>query len=183
MPKLFIVPTKSPNAFATGRDPENATVAVTQGILQLLSKEELEGVLAHELTHIRNRDTLTQAVAGTVGGAITFIGRILTFGGLYYPVTRDDRRGANPPLGFVPCIFGSFRGHSNPTGPEHLTIRFRYWVIRRSDSNDACWDFLHPFRNRSSPCFPIFANAPACLYATVGRSPLFRVWSVRDYLL
>ncbi|MFB2920415.1 M48 family metalloprotease [Aerosakkonema funiforme] len=88
----------------TSRDPENATVAVTEGILQLLSKEELEGVLARELTHIRNRDTLTQAVAGTVGGAITFIGRILTFGGLYYPVTRDDRRGANP-LGVLFLVF------------------------------------------------------------------------------
>ncbi len=96
MPKLFIVPTKSPNAFATGRDPEHATVAVTEGILELLSKEELAGVLAHELTHVRNRDTLTQAVAGTIAGAITFIGRILTFGAMYYPVSRDDRRGGNP---------------------------------------------------------------------------------------
>ncbi|MBD1937271.1 M48 family metalloprotease [Microcoleus sp. FACHB-68] len=95
MPKLFIVPTKSPNAFATGRDPEHAAVAVTQGILELLSPEELEAVLAHELTHIRNRDTLTGAVAGTIAGALTFAGRILTFGALYGPVTRDDRRGGN----------------------------------------------------------------------------------------
>lgn len=96
MPKLFIVPTQSPNAFATGRDPEHATVAVTQGILDLLSREELEGVLAHELTHIRNHDTLTQAVAGTIAGAITFLGRILTLGALYGPVTRDNRQGGNP---------------------------------------------------------------------------------------
>jgi heat shock protein HtpX len=96
MPKLFFVPTKSPNAFATGRDPEHAAVAVTQGIVDLLTPEELEGVLAHELTHVRNRDTLTQAVAGTIAGAITFIGRMLTFGALYGPVTRDDRRGGNP---------------------------------------------------------------------------------------
>lgn len=96
MPKLFVVPTKSPNAFATGRDPEHSAVAVTEGIMELLSKEELEGVLAHELTHVRNRDTLTQAVAGTLAGAITFLGRILTFGAIYYPVTRDDRRGGNP---------------------------------------------------------------------------------------
>lgn len=96
MPKLFFVPTQSPNAFATGRDPEHASVAVTQGIVDLLSREELEGVLAHELTHIRNRDTLTQAVAGTIAGAITFLGRILTFGALYGPVTRDNRRGGNP---------------------------------------------------------------------------------------
>jgi heat shock protein HtpX len=96
MPKVFLVPTESPNAFATGRDPSHAAVAVTQGILSLLSPEELEGVLAHELTHIRNRDTLTQAVAGTLGGAVTFVGRILTLGALYGPVTRDSRRGANP---------------------------------------------------------------------------------------
>ncbi len=96
MPKLFIVPTRSPNAFATGRDPDHAAVAVTQGILDLLTPEELAGVLAHELTHIRNRDTLTQAVAGTLAGAITFLGRILSFGALYGPVTRDDRQGGNP---------------------------------------------------------------------------------------
>jgi heat shock protein HtpX len=96
MPKLFIVPTQSPNAFATGRDPDHAAVAVTQGILEMLSPEELEGVLAHELTHIRNRDTLTQAVAGTLAGAITFLGRILTFGAMYGPVTRDSRRASNP---------------------------------------------------------------------------------------
>jgi heat shock protein HtpX len=96
MPKLFVVPTKSPNAFATGRDPNHSAIAVTEGIVELLSREELEGVLAHELTHIRNRDTLTQAVAGTLAGAVTFIGRILTFGALYGPVTRDDRRGASP---------------------------------------------------------------------------------------
>lgn len=96
MPTLFVVPTKSPNAFATGRDPNHAAIAVTEGIVELLSKEELEGVIAHELTHVRNRDTLTQAVAGTVAGAITFVGRLLTFGALYYPVSRDDRRGANP---------------------------------------------------------------------------------------
>jgi len=96
MPKLFFVPTKSPNAFATGRDPDHAAVAVTQGIVDLLTPEELEGVLAHELTHVKNRDTLTQAVVGTIAGAITFLGRILTFGALYGSVYRDDRRGTNP---------------------------------------------------------------------------------------
>jgi heat shock protein HtpX len=96
LPTIFVVPTKSPNAFATGRDPQHSAIAVTEGILELLSPEELEGVLAHELTHIKNRDTLTQAVAGTLAGAITFLGRILTFGALYGPVTYDNRRNVNP---------------------------------------------------------------------------------------
>jgi heat shock protein HtpX len=96
MPKLFVVPTKSPNAFATGRDPEHAAIAVTEGILELLTPEELEGVLAHELTHVKNRDTLTQAVAGTIAGALTYLGQILSFGFLYGPVTRDNRQGSNP---------------------------------------------------------------------------------------
>ena len=96
MPTLFIVPTQTPNAFATGRDPNHAAVAVTEGILKQLSQDELSGVLAHELTHIKNRDTLTQAVAGTLAGAITFVGRLISFGALYGPITRDSRRGANP---------------------------------------------------------------------------------------
>jgi heat shock protein HtpX len=96
MPKLFIAPSKSPNAFATGRDPNHATIAVTEGILELLSPDELEGVIAHELTHVKNRDTLIQAVAGTLAGAITFLGRILTFGALYGPVGPSNRRGNNP---------------------------------------------------------------------------------------
>ncbi|MBE9046032.1 zinc metalloprotease HtpX [Pleurocapsales cyanobacterium LEGE 10410] len=96
MPKLCVVPTQTPNAFATGRDPNHAAVAVTQGIMQILNQDELAGVIAHELTHIKNRDTLTQAVAGTLGGAITFLGRMLTFGAMYGPVNRDDRQGGNP---------------------------------------------------------------------------------------
>ena len=96
LPKLFIVPTQTPNAFATGRDPNHAAVAVTQGIIQILNKDELAGVIAHELTHIKNRDTLTQAVAGTLGGAVTFLGRMLSFGALYGPVSRDNRQRGNP---------------------------------------------------------------------------------------
>ncbi len=96
MPKLFIIPTQSPNAFATGRDPNHAAVALTQGIIDLLTTSELEGVIAHELAHIRNKDTLTQAVAGTLAGTITFLGRMLSFGGLYAPASRDEQRGGNP---------------------------------------------------------------------------------------
>ena len=76
MPKMYVLPTESPNAFATGRNPQHASVAVTRGILQLLDDEELEGVLAHELGHVRNRDILTSSIAATLAGAITMIARM-----------------------------------------------------------------------------------------------------------
>src|SRR5947208_15103866 len=75
MPKIYVIPTESPNAFATGRNPNHASVAVTQGILNLLNDEELEGVLAHELGHVRNRDILISSIAATIAGAITFMAR------------------------------------------------------------------------------------------------------------
>ncbi|ACK72726.1 peptidase M48 Ste24p [Gloeothece citriformis PCC 7424] len=103
VPTLFVVPTQTPNAFATGRDPNHAAVAVTEGIINLLSEEELAGVIAHELTHVKNRDTLTQAIAGTLAGAITFVGRLATLGTMYGPVTQDNRRQGNP-LGILVLI-------------------------------------------------------------------------------
>src|SRR6201985_147693 len=89
MPKLFVIPTDSPNAFATGRNPNHASVAVTQGILNLLDDTELEGVLAHELGHVRNREILTSSIAATLAGAITLLAH---FGGMFGG-GRDDRRG------------------------------------------------------------------------------------------
>jgi len=95
MPKIYVIPNDSPNAFATGRNPQHASVAVTQGILNLLTDEELEGVLAHELGHVNNRDILISSVAATVAGAITMLasmGRFaMIFGGM--GGDRDDRRG------------------------------------------------------------------------------------------
>ena len=76
MPKVYIVPDRTPNAFATGRNPSHAAVAATEGILQLLTDDELEGVMAHELAHVKNRDTLTSTVAATIVGAITLLGQI-----------------------------------------------------------------------------------------------------------
>lgn len=95
-PTLYLVPSESPNAFATGRDPNHAAIALTQGIIDLLPDDQLDSVIAHELTHVRNRDTLTQAVAGTLSGSLTYLGRILTLGALYFPVSRGGRRGNNP---------------------------------------------------------------------------------------
>jgi heat shock protein HtpX len=90
MPKIYVIPTDSPNAFATGRNPRHASVAVTQGILNLLNDEELEGVLAHELGHVNNRDILISSIAATIAGAITFLSR---FGFFFGMGDRDDRGG------------------------------------------------------------------------------------------
>jgi heat shock protein HtpX len=91
MPKIYVLPTESPNAFATGRNPQHASVAVTHGILQLLDDEELEGVLAHELGHVKNRDILTSSIAATLAGAITMIARMGYFASLFGYGSRDSR--------------------------------------------------------------------------------------------
>jgi heat shock protein HtpX len=92
MPKIFVIPSESPNAFATGRNPKHASVAVTQGILNLLNDEELEGVLAHELGHVKNRDILTSSIAATLAGAITLLARMGWWAGLFGGYGgRDDR--------------------------------------------------------------------------------------------
>jgi len=89
MPKMYVIPTDSPNAFATGRNPQHASVAMTQGILNLLNDEELEGVLAHELGHVNNRDILISSVAATIAGAITYLSRF----GFFFGGGRGSRRG------------------------------------------------------------------------------------------
>lgn len=96
MPSIYVVPSQNPNAFATGRDPQHSAIAVTEGILQILPEDELEGVIAHELTHIANRDTLTQAVAATIAGAISFLAQMLSYSLWFSPYSRDDRNGPNP---------------------------------------------------------------------------------------
>jgi heat shock protein HtpX len=101
MPKIYVIPTDSPNAFATGRNPQHASVAVTQGILELLNDEELEGVLAHELGHVNNRDILISSIAATIAGAITYLSRFaMFFGG----GDRDERRGSGA-VGLLMMIF------------------------------------------------------------------------------
>jgi heat shock protein HtpX len=90
MPRVYMLPDDTPNAFATGRNPQHAAVAVTEGILRLMSEEELEGVLAHELSHVQNRDTLTMAIAATLAGAITYMAQMAQWAMIFGGGRRDS---------------------------------------------------------------------------------------------
>ena len=106
MPKIYVIPTDSPNAFATGRNPQHASVAVTHGILSLLNDDELEGVLAHELGHVKNRDILTSSVAATLAGAVTMLARMGFWASMftgYGGDSRDERGGGG--LGALFMLF------------------------------------------------------------------------------
>jgi heat shock protein HtpX len=95
MPKVYIIPGESPNAFATGRNPEHAAVAATEGILGMLSEDELEGVIAHELAHVKHRDILTGTIVATMAGAITFLTRMAMYASIFGGGSRD-RENSNP---------------------------------------------------------------------------------------
>src|ERR1700678_4571730 len=125
MPKMYVLPTESPNAFATGRNPQHASVAMTRGILDLLDDEELEGVLAHELGHVKNRDILTSSIAATLAGAITLIARMGYWASLFGGVGgRDSRR--NGGLGALLMLIVA------PIGATLIQLAFS-----RSPENDA----------------------------------------------
>ena len=97
VPRVYVIPDDSPNAFATGRNPEHAAVAATEGILRLLAPHELEGVIAHELAHVKHRDILIGSVAATIAAAIMGIARMAQFAAFFGGLGgRDDREGANP---------------------------------------------------------------------------------------
>lgn len=98
MPKLWYIPTSMPNAFATGRNPKHASVAVTQGILNLLDRHELRGVLAHEVSHIKNRDILVSTIAATIAAAIGYVGYMLRWSSMW---VSNDRRERSNPLGML----------------------------------------------------------------------------------
>ncbi len=96
MPKVYLIENPTPNAFATGRNPQNSAVAVTTGILRILNRDELEGVIAHELTHILNRDILVSTIAATLVGTITMIARMAGWAAMFGGSSRDDREGSSP---------------------------------------------------------------------------------------
>ena len=100
MPRVYVIPDQSPNAFATGRNPQHAAVAATQGIMQILSPAELEGVIAHELAHVKHRDTLISTIAATLSAAIVGVGRMLMYAGMFGG-HRDDREGGSNPIALL----------------------------------------------------------------------------------
>ena len=104
MPKVYVIPDASPNAFATGRNPSHAAVAATEGIMRLLDDQELEGVLAHELAHVKHRDILISSVAATVAAAIMMVARMAQFAALFGG-RSDDREGSNPFAMIATIIF------------------------------------------------------------------------------
>ncbi len=95
MPRIYVIPSETPNAFATGRNPSHAAVAVTEGILRLLNTRQLEGVLAHELSHVRNRDILISTIAASVAGLVSALGYAVRWGALLGGMRREDDRGGS----------------------------------------------------------------------------------------
>jgi heat shock protein HtpX len=101
MPRVYIIPEDTPNAFATGRNEQHAVVAVTEGILRILNRDELEGVIAHELTHIKNRDILIGSIAATLAGAIVMLANMAQWAAIFGGVSRDDDEGGGGILGLI----------------------------------------------------------------------------------
>jgi len=101
MPRVYMVPSETPNAFATGRNPQHAVVAVTEGIMRILDEEELEGVLAHELSHVKNRDVLISTIAATLAGAITYLAHMAQWAAMFGGRSRDDEEGGSNPIAMI----------------------------------------------------------------------------------
>ncbi|MEW6296812.1 MAG: zinc metalloprotease HtpX [Thermodesulfobacteriota bacterium] len=101
MPRLYIIPSESPNAFATGRNPQHAAVAVTEGILRLMNERELTGVLAHELSHVQNRDILISSIAATLAGVVMMVANMARWAAFFGGMNRDDREGGGGIIGLI----------------------------------------------------------------------------------
>jgi heat shock protein HtpX len=101
MPRVYLIPSDTPNAFATGRNPEHAAVAVTEGVMRILDNDELEGVLAHELSHVTNRDVLISTIAATLAGAITYLAHMAQWAAMFGGGRSDDEEGGSNPFALI----------------------------------------------------------------------------------
>ncbi len=101
MPRIYVIGSDTPNAFATGRNPQHAAVAVTEGIMRILDEDELEGVLAHELSHVTNRDVLISTIAATMAGAITYLAHMAQWAAIFGGRSHDDEEGGSNPLAMM----------------------------------------------------------------------------------
>jgi heat shock protein HtpX len=104
MPRIYVIPEDTPNAFATGRNPEHAVIAVTEGITRILDEDELEGVLAHELAHVKNRDVLISTIAATLAGAITYLAHMAQWAAMFGGRSHDDEEGGSPVAAIVMAV-------------------------------------------------------------------------------
>jgi len=181
MPKVYVIPEESPNAFATGRDPNHAAVAATEGIMRLLSPAELDGVIAHELAHVKHRDILISTVAATLAAAIMMLAQMARFAAFFGGGRSDDREGTNP-LALLAMIilaplaaaliqaaisrqreFGADRGGADivgsPTGLAHALRRIEAGVHQiPMDANPAT---AHMFIMQ-----PLFGGGMSKLFST-----------------
>jgi heat shock protein HtpX len=186
MPKVYIIPDSTPNAFATGRNPQNGVVAVTEGLLELLEVEEVEAVIAHEIGHVRHYDILTGTIAATIAGAIAMLANMMQFGAMFGG--RDDNRGGNPILMIVMSIllpvaasiiqmsisrsreFAADRAAAELTGhPEWLQSslqKLENYAKRGASIHNATPETAHmfiinPFRSRSFDFKSLFSTHPS----------------------
>ena len=128
MPPVYVIPSDTPNAFATGRNPQHAAVAVTEGIMRILSEDELEGVLAHELAHVANRDVLISTIAATLAGAITYLAHMAQWGALFGGRRDDEEGGGTNPIAVHSPSCGTTAMMIASTTPTIAIVR--YWRFR-----------------------------------------------------
>ena len=159
MPKVYVIPDPSPNAFATGRNPQHAAVAATEGILQALSEHELEGVIAHELAHVKHRDILISSVAATIAAAIMMAAQMAQFAAIFGGGGRDDREGTQSDRAAGDGDPRANRGDADPDGDfAFARVRGRRRRRRRSLATRTGWQSAAEDRAIASKRVPLDAN-------------------------